>query len=239
MTKISDYKGYLTSLFAQLDAYLLKDLETLVKEIPPRENGGGVGYPSLHTILSGMELLGLISSSKQDTAAFKFYWENYLCKIFPQYNTPGLMEIFRGVMRNGTAHLFLVKSGVSVSKENKYHLVPVDYNGSLCLNIDLIILHEHFIQTYNAVKQDLLTKQLTPDTIAGCEFFNQQMLAADKEVQDYLKANFTLTPTNPVIFTSANASTMSALSASTSTSSSVVNPAAPTFTPPQIPHSKQ
>ena len=60
------------SFFELVDKYLIPDLETLVLEIESKESGG-VGYPSIHTILVGMELLGGIISGKKDKEAFHYF----------------------------------------------------------------------------------------------------------------------------------------------------------------------
>jgi hypothetical protein len=70
MGAIKDYDAYAKGLFDLLDKYLIKDFATLVDDVPARPGGGGVGYPVLQTILSGMELLGLLLCGARDSKAF-------------------------------------------------------------------------------------------------------------------------------------------------------------------------
>jgi hypothetical protein len=186
MQKRPDYERYLAELFALLDKYLVSDLETLINEIPARPQGG-VGYPALHTMLSSMELLGLILSGQTDDGAFTAYWD-HLCKRFPQYKDGRLVDIFREVMRNGTAHLFLVKAGVSVSKDGSYHLAPRRVQGHIYLNVDLKTLHTHFLETYHDIKSTVSTTPVTAAIRRGCEVLRGQMNDARKKVDRFLEA---------------------------------------------------
>lgn len=179
------HKEFFRSMFSLLDAYLILDLETLINEIPARPSGG-VGYPALHTILSGMELLGLLLCGEKSDAAFKNYWAEYLSKN-SNYQSELLRRIFREVIRNGTAHLFLVKKGVSVSKDGQNHLKQILLNGTQLLNIDLKILHGDFIDSYEAVKKDILSGEITPKLIKGHVAFETQMHEANNLVSEYFR----------------------------------------------------
>lgn len=164
-----------------IDTYLIRDLKTLIEEIGPRKEGGGVGYPAIHTLISGMELLGLLMSGEEKEKAFNYFWEEYLQKFFPEYNNDGLRNIFRNVVRNGTAHIFMVKSGVSISKDNSNHLKFIKINGENYLNIDLKILHNHFLKCYDEIKKDLVKINKFEK---GYQNFNGQMKYAKEQVEN-------------------------------------------------------
>lgn len=172
--------------FNLVDNYLLKDLNTMILEIEPREFGGGVGYPAIHSIVSGMELLGLILSGKKDKPAFNIFWNDYLEKEFPEYKKPRLKDIFRDVIRNGTAHYFLVKAGVSISKNNMNHLQNIDG----FLNIDLKTLFNHFLECYKSIKDDVLIKRTKLNNFnEGFEELSKQMDFAQNIVHIFLGNN--------------------------------------------------
>ncbi len=184
MSTIPDYDQFLRNLFDLLDNYLVKDLETLVK-IAQQGEDGGVSYPALQTIMSGMELLGLILSGETNEPAFSYYWEESLCKQFSEYS--GFDDIFRRVIRDGTAHFYLVKAGITVSTDGNDHLKYRNYKGSDCINIDLQVLYNHFIYTYNKIKSDLLSVSVTnAEIIKGCEKLQRQMIGSSSKVNNLI-----------------------------------------------------
>lgn len=169
--------------FNLVDNYLIKDLNTMIIEIESREFGGGVGYPAIHSVVSGMELMGLILSGKQYDAAFDVFWNDYLEKEFPEYKKTGLKDIFRKVIRNGTAHYFLVKASISISKNNMNHLQNIDG----FLNIDLKVLLSHFLKCYQSIKEDVLSKKTKLDNFdKGFKELSRQMVLAQSMVHNFL-----------------------------------------------------
>ncbi len=146
-------KEDLKKIFESLDRYLIGDLNTMIIEIKGR-NFGGLGYPAIQTIAGGMELLGkMLSGGHKSKGAFEYFWEEYFAVVNPSYKDKHLMKIFRDAVRDGTAHYFLVKFGIQVSKEGRNNLTKTKENN---LNIDLIVLFEDFHKTYNKIKQVLL-----------------------------------------------------------------------------------
>lgn len=106
------------TLFDLLDRYLIGDLETMVNEVG-QKNCGGLGYPVVHSVVSGIELMGLLISGKTKEEGFNFFWEHYFKQEKPFYEGANTM-IYRTV-RHGTAHIFLVKAGISVTKSGTDH----------------------------------------------------------------------------------------------------------------------
>ena len=121
-------------------------------EIPARNEGGGLGYPLAQTILSGMELLGIIlSGGEKDDKAFHTFWEEFI-KDNPSYNKTNLEKIFRVSIRHGTAHYFLTKFGIQISKNGENDLTKTrDGN----LNIDVKVLNNYFQKTYQRIKNKI------------------------------------------------------------------------------------
>jgi len=203
-------------LFKLLDVYLIKDLETMIEEIPPRKEGGGLGYPAIHSLIAGMELLGLCTSGgKKEKKAFIYFWLNYLRKNFPEYDS--LEDIFYTGIRHGTAHLFLVRSGISISKSNSYHLEFSENEGHAEIRIDLVRLFRHFLVCYEIIKKELLITQ-DEETLKkfwkGFEELFGQMERTKKLVEKFYKENGKLkisssSSTSSAIVSRAQSSTIS------------------------------
>jgi hypothetical protein len=146
-------KDTIQQFFNLLDKYLIGDLKVMVHEIPARPSGG-LGYPSIQTILSGMELLGrILSEDKANAVAFYYFWDNFFVKDNPKYGGQRLKKIFRNSIRNGIAHYFLAKSGIQLSKVDTGNLTKTP-NGDL--NIDIITFYNDFLKTYSRVKTELM-----------------------------------------------------------------------------------
>lgn len=106
-----------------IEGYIFGDLETMsqCKDVPNGKNYGMVGYPMLGTIMAGMELMGgllLPSTARYNPndmrPNFCNYWDNCFVKEYPQY--AGLGNLFYSLIRNGIAHVFIAKYGVTVNK---------------------------------------------------------------------------------------------------------------------------
>ena len=180
--------------FGLLDKYLITDLEVMVREIPPRD-AGGLGYPIMHSILAGMELLGFVLSGdkynqnkKKDEKRFFYFWVEFFEKFNPKYK--GLKKVFRYCVRNGTAHLFVAKFGISLSKENKDHLKITKDNNLNMLNIDVVSFFEDFAETYSKVKEELLQKR-NPDLInnfkKGYNNLIKDLQVSRKTIDNYIR----------------------------------------------------
>ncbi len=146
-------KERIKKFFNLLDCYLIGDLDTMVFEIPPRPSGG-LCYPAMQTILSGMELLGiLLSGGMKESAAYNYFWDNFFTQDNRRYAATIYKLIFRQSVRNGIAHYFLTKSGIRISKVGKYNLTKTENNE---LIIDVVTFYRDFKKTYLRIKNDLL-----------------------------------------------------------------------------------
>ena len=180
-------KSNLEQLFNLLNSYLMGDLNTMVYEVSARP-AGGLGYPGIHTILVGIELLGkLFSGGQEDEHAFNYFWDNYFVHDNPQYNSPRLKKILRNSIRNGTAHIFLVKFGIQISKNNRGNLTKTLAGD---LNIDLITFFEDFKKTFARIRDQILC---TNDAILlgrfekGYELLISELKASKIDVDIYVK----------------------------------------------------
>jgi hypothetical protein len=175
------------SFFNYLDKYLIKDLQTMAYEIPSRPKGGGLGYPLMQTIISSMELLGMVlSDGLNDANAFDNFWNNYFVINNNKYNNESLRKIFRNSVRNGIAHYFLVKAGIHISKEHKGHLIRT---ADRLLNIDCLNFFDDFNATYSEIKSRLFSGD--PDLVqifkTGHRHLLSDLKASFPEVEKYSK----------------------------------------------------
>jgi len=141
------------SLFDKLDTYLIRDIETMLDA--KHKDSSGIGYPCLITILSGMELLGILISGDEDHA-FKYFWER-LEEENDIYKSSKLRHIFRQTIRNGIAHYYIAKTGIYVHNDNpENHLNKVTIQGINGIYVSCSALYNDFKVVYEKVKADLL-----------------------------------------------------------------------------------
>jgi hypothetical protein len=105
-----------------VEGYLFKDIESLMAvPVPPDGGPGGVGYPLVMTLLSGIELLGIFVDAEQnpqgsfDTGSgslcFDTYWKRMLYPKFADLGIP----VYK-LARHGLMHAFTTKGPLAVSK---------------------------------------------------------------------------------------------------------------------------
>ncbi|MDD2578302.1 MAG: hypothetical protein PHP96_02895 [Candidatus Dojkabacteria bacterium] len=143
----------ISDLFSKLDKYLIGDIEAILNA--RHEDGSGVGYPCLMTILSGMELLGFLLCGNKE-CAFTTSW-NELEKTNKKYKSDPLRKVFRQTIRNGIAHNYLAKSGVYIHHSStEKHLQRVRDNGvdGLCISCEQFF--NDFFDIYEDIKEYLI-----------------------------------------------------------------------------------
>ena len=179
-----------------IEGYLFCDLEKMADIKPsPGEQYGGVGYPMVASILSGMELLGgLLSLNAFDrdrgNTYSANYWDDYLSISCPRYAIPGLKELFRNLVRHGIAHTFLAKIGVWVTKNDAPNHLQYGNQGQNALVIDTVELFSDLKKSYldlvkpivfqnasrtratKSTMQDRLNEMLTQYSNDSNRFFN-------------------------------------------------------------------
>src|SRR5579871_6257431 len=122
----------------------MADLRTL-DELPSKDSGGAL-YPMLQTILGGMELVGMLLSGKASSSAQKAFLKEFL-KDHPHYAKIG--DLF-SLIRNGTAHIYLVRGEIGVTKGGINNLTRTP-DGKV--NIDVRQLLADFRLTYDRIKK--------------------------------------------------------------------------------------
>jgi hypothetical protein len=108
-----------------IEGYLLGDIDGLMGvPVPNGRDAGGLGYPLVMTVLSGVELLGALTEAGQNPGAafdkeagaryFGIYWK---AMLYPQ--SPKLAPLHHPMYllaRHGLMHSFTVKGPFEVSK---------------------------------------------------------------------------------------------------------------------------
>lgn len=169
------------SLFDKLDSYLLGDIEAMLEV--RHKDSSGIGYPCLITILSGMELLGILISGDKDHA-FKYFWEMLETEIIT-YKSPKLRHVFRQAIRNGIAHYYLAKTGIYVHNDNpQNHLCKVTIQGVNGICVSCSALYRDFNTIYKQIKTELL---LDPSK-AHLDTLLDSMNEGQVYVDEYLKS---------------------------------------------------
>jgi hypothetical protein len=163
-------------------------------------------------MLSGMELFGsLLSGGYKNERAFNYFWDNYWTKVNPLYNSEVLKDIFRNSIRGGTAHYFLVKFGIQISKENKNNLTKTKEDN---LNIDLVVMYEDFRRVFFFIKGELLKdidSEMTKKFLKGYDELVKEMKYSKIAVEKYISniADYQREEPTTVFRTAANFATVS------------------------------
>jgi hypothetical protein len=148
------YKQRIDGVVRLLDRWLLNDLNRL-EAVGHSPEPGRCTIPMAQTIMAGMELVGMLASGEEDEKAFRFFWDEYLSVLFPEYKNEKLCRIFRELLRNGMAHVYFMKPGVGLSFDpGEKHLDIVNRGKNKGITIHLPTLHSHFLACFNCFKND-------------------------------------------------------------------------------------
>lgn len=129
------------------------------------ENGyGACGYPMLMSVLSGIELIGILNWQNKITkdvlhhTSNKFF-ENGWNKLFGKnvkYTKESVRRIFRDLLRNGLAHMYLSKPNIGVTKSHpEAHL---QFAGGI-FYVHPTEFFNDFVKAYEEIKPDMLKSQ--------------------------------------------------------------------------------
>ncbi len=141
------------------EGYFIEDLNSVVNKLDRTKIGkdGHCGYVAVQIILAGMECLGFIGSGgKRNEVAFNFYYDNYFSKINPKYENETLRKLFRNSLRNGTAHYFFTKAGITITLDEMRlgHLAIGKDGTSFIINVAVSKLYDDFMKSYELFKPD-------------------------------------------------------------------------------------
>lgn len=143
----SNYGKDILNFFSFLDDYLLKDLESLNKL--KGQESGKCYYPMVMTIISGMDLLGTFPYGKRSAGkeCLQKFFDKYLCEY------KHVTAIFYELVRNGSAHYYLVKKGICIRRSmNDLHLKR--YKNQFYIDLDC--LYKDFLKAYKHAKTDII-----------------------------------------------------------------------------------
>lgn len=159
-----------------IDGYLICDIRRM-SEIKAFENGyGACGYPMLMSILSGVELIGILNYSTKINAELfrsnsRAFFENGWGILFSKnakYSEESTCKIFRELIRNGLAHMYLSKPNVGVTKSHpEAHLQSE--NGIFFVHPTE--LFNDFIKAYEEIKSSMLKSQECQDRLNEILYF--------------------------------------------------------------------
>jgi hypothetical protein len=158
-----------TAFREQVDSYLFPDLETMLAA----EGPGGCGYPMVQTILSSMELVGVLISDRRKAKAFGAFFDEFETD-HPAY-APARDVLYRAV-RHKTAHLYLLHAGLSVSKDGRGNLTVLRGR----VNIDLETLYEDFRETYERLMDEIAHGRDAP----GLPTIFEELTGLKKEIAE-------------------------------------------------------
>ena len=133
-----------------VEGYLLQDLQAM-KAIPPPpgEVYGAVVYPLLMTALSGIELLGVLTSTstfdpENGRSCFVSFWKDYVYADGPASQRLG--DLVYEFIRHPLAHSFLTKPMIVVTKSHDPGHLGQTADG--VFHIDALTLADDFEAAY-------------------------------------------------------------------------------------------
>jgi hypothetical protein len=174
-------------LTRNVEGYLLEDLETMKPLAPkPGKDVGGVGYPLVMTVFSGIELLGGLLSPNafepngRGAAYFTTYWRDYL---YPSdSNRAALGPALYKLARHGLAHAFVTKGrGIEVGKGAPgQHLSSSD---GKTIYVDAVRPAEDFADSYRSMFKPLVKRKTGSEPNAASIAARLQEMASEYEKQ--------------------------------------------------------
>ncbi len=114
------------------EGYLLEDLDSVINKLDRKKivNNGHCGYVAVQIILAGMECLANIN----------------------------LKKLFRNALRNGTAHYFFTKAGITITLDEQQigHLAIgiEEISKKNSINIAISKLYNDFLESYELFKPE-------------------------------------------------------------------------------------
>ncbi len=158
MVNFSDF------LTHHVEGYLFEDIKSLMSVPVPGGTGpGGVGYPLVMTVLSGIELLGVfVDAVQRPTSAFQthpgpLYFETYWkTMLYPQL--PNLADPVYQLARHGLMHAFTTKGPIEVSKTPSGRILHLSMAASGTIHINCDQFAEDFRKSYDQNFKPLAVK---------------------------------------------------------------------------------
>lgn len=167
-----------------IEGYLFGDLESLERCEADKKTGyGGCGYPKLQTIISGMELLGLllpegeIKEGKKHEKHFLNFWNNYLTKFDERYKNKGFF--IYNLVRHGLAHNYTTKYGIYIGSEKDFSVEHFWFS----------IEHQQFFIDPDKFKEDFYKcyKERVSPLIYNASAGNTDLITINEKLTNMLK----------------------------------------------------
>lgn len=131
-----------------IEGYLFQDLKSMASiKLPEGSEYGAVGYPMVMTALSGIEMLGSLTSRApldDGKGSFGHFWKVYM---YPGHQGRArLHEFVYQFVRNGIAHSFITKPMVVVTKHRDENHLTQDGDG--VVRVDALHLADELEHAY-------------------------------------------------------------------------------------------
>ena len=159
-----------------IEGYLLEDLASMASiKLADGKRYGAVGYPMVMTVLSGIEVLGVLTSQarfnpEHGAPRFGEFWQRFVYADRPAVQR--LDALVYAFVRHGLAHAFMTKPMIRVTKHHDPTHLCKDAEGILCL--DALTFAEEFVASY----RQRLRPQIVGDLKATMERRFAEMRAA-------------------------------------------------------------
>ena len=136
-------------ILEKIDNYLINDLKSLFDaEESVAGKGGACGYPMLQTLLSGIELLGRLTSAKDGKDAFIDFVDRYFPSEIVSHKDQ--LYVFG---RNSVSHYFLLPYALFKDKLRRNKDLFIIQDDEPHLNV--IYLYDEFVTAYDSFSDDV------------------------------------------------------------------------------------
>ncbi len=127
-----------------IDQYAVKDLNTMLAAEIIDE--GAIGYPIVMTVLAACDLLGHLGGAPKHREVQR-YFDTHMKSVNPLYSE--VAKIAQNQVRNGIAHQYLAKYGITIFRAHPEVHLHVNGGGAKAqLYLDCEPLAQDFIKSY-------------------------------------------------------------------------------------------
>jgi hypothetical protein len=149
-----------------IDQYAIKDLDTMLATEITDE--GAIGYPIVMTVLAACDLLGHLGGADKGREV-RTYFETHLASVNHWY--ADVAKIAQNQVRNGIAHHYLAKYGITIFRGHpEVHLHVNGEGADAQLYLDCEPLARDFIRSYREHARPALASNETVHRRAAALF---------------------------------------------------------------------
>jgi hypothetical protein len=153
-----------------IEGYLFCDLRSMAPiRVRDGDEYGGVGYPMVMSALSGIELLGALTSDKTfsrwsgSPGRFQQFWAEFMYPQRPKRSQMG--SLIYELVRNGLAHTCITKPMVVVTKSHDGAHLCRTADGSIV--VDALTLADELVAAYEERVKPRLLESAFRDKMEG------------------------------------------------------------------------